>query len=214
MTALVTIFMHIICNPLAACNHNDIALMEVVVGFFGRLEFVTSGEAAFTKTGEFARHARCFMARSLETASQNLSSSDENETLSHLLTPSDDGGASRIQFDPTTIREGSDDFNNLSDIEVGAKGAAGARATVSVQIVNETNLANDVDGAMIRGNGDHGEDDITITHRLVPNEQNNMVMASLEQGLGDPPSDHWLDMLMSPRQTDGMDFGCTFQNWV
>ena len=32
--------------------------MEVVVGFFGRLEFVTSGVAAFTKTGEFVRQAR------------------------------------------------------------------------------------------------------------------------------------------------------------
>lgn len=32
--------------------------MEVVVGFFGRLEYVTSGEAAFTKTAEFVRQAR------------------------------------------------------------------------------------------------------------------------------------------------------------
>lgn len=32
--------------------------METVVGFFGRLEYVTSGEAAFTKTTEFVRQAR------------------------------------------------------------------------------------------------------------------------------------------------------------
>lgn len=32
--------------------------MEVIVGFFGRLEYVTSGEAAFTKTTEFVRQAR------------------------------------------------------------------------------------------------------------------------------------------------------------
>uniref|UniRef100_A0A8H7NBZ8 Uncharacterized protein n=1 Tax=Bionectria ochroleuca TaxID=29856 RepID=A0A8H7NBZ8_BIOOC len=31
--------------------------METVVGFFGRLEYVTSGEAAFTKTTEFVRQA-------------------------------------------------------------------------------------------------------------------------------------------------------------
>ena len=32
--------------------------MEVVVGFFGRLEFLTSGVTAFTKTGEIVRQAR------------------------------------------------------------------------------------------------------------------------------------------------------------
>jgi hypothetical protein len=32
--------------------------MEAVVGFFGRLEYITSGETAFTKTAEFVRQAR------------------------------------------------------------------------------------------------------------------------------------------------------------
>lgn len=32
--------------------------MEVIVGFFGRLEYVTSGEAAFTKMTELVRQAR------------------------------------------------------------------------------------------------------------------------------------------------------------
>lgn len=32
--------------------------MEVIVGFFGRLEYITSGEAAFTKASEFVHQAR------------------------------------------------------------------------------------------------------------------------------------------------------------
>ncbi|KAK1515053.1 uncharacterized protein CCOS01_13246 [Colletotrichum costaricense] len=57
-TALTTIFVHVVSNPYDSRNQSDIALMETVVGFFGRLEYVTSGEAAFTKTTEFARQAR------------------------------------------------------------------------------------------------------------------------------------------------------------
>ncbi|KAH8885888.1 hypothetical protein GQ53DRAFT_659057, partial [Thozetella sp. PMI_491] len=58
MTALTTIFVHVVTNPCDESTQNDIALMEVVVGFFGRVEYVTSGEAAFTKTTEFVRQAR------------------------------------------------------------------------------------------------------------------------------------------------------------
>ncbi|KAI3542220.1 hypothetical protein CSPX01_06975 [Colletotrichum filicis] len=57
-TALTTIFVHVVSNPYDSDNQSDIALMETVVGFFGRLEYVTSGEAAFTKTTEFVRQAR------------------------------------------------------------------------------------------------------------------------------------------------------------
>lgn len=217
MTALITIFMYIICNPSTACNHNDIALLEVVVGFFGRLEFVTSGEAAFTKTGEFVRQARFFVARSLEAASLNQSSSDENETFSHpsLATLSDGGEASSFQFNATTMHEGDDDYNNLPDIDVRAKGADHGDTAMSIQIVGELDLANEVHGAMIRDTVDDGEDDIATTDRLVQNEQNDMAMASLERAFGvDQPSDHWLDMLMSPPQTDGLESGCTFPNWA
>ncbi|CAH0058694.1 unnamed protein product [Clonostachys solani] len=62
-TALTTIFVHIVCNPPDDTTQSDIALMETVVGFFGRLEYVTSGEAAFTKTTEFVRQARNIHSR-------------------------------------------------------------------------------------------------------------------------------------------------------
>lgn len=38
------------------------------MGFFGRVEYITSGEAAFTKTTEFVRQARNVVARASDTA--------------------------------------------------------------------------------------------------------------------------------------------------
>ncbi|KAL1898524.1 hypothetical protein Sste5346_003428 [Sporothrix stenoceras] len=69
MTALTTLFVHVVATSSthtttdASSTRNDMALMEVVVGFFGRLEYVTSGEAAFTKTAEFVRQARIITKR-------------------------------------------------------------------------------------------------------------------------------------------------------
>jgi hypothetical protein len=48
---------------MAESASNDIALMEVVVGLFGRLEFITSGIAAFTKAREFVRLAQTVVAK-------------------------------------------------------------------------------------------------------------------------------------------------------
>ncbi|KAH7134298.1 fungal-specific transcription factor domain-containing protein [Dactylonectria macrodidyma] len=67
-TALTTIFVHVVSNPGDASTLNDIALMEVVIGFFGRLEYITSGETAFTKTSEFVRQARRIANRHTDAA--------------------------------------------------------------------------------------------------------------------------------------------------
>lgn len=69
MTALTTLFVHVVSGSStdAASTRNDMALMEVVVGFFGRLEYVTSGEAAFTKTAEFVRQARIITEKKGQT---------------------------------------------------------------------------------------------------------------------------------------------------
>lgn len=83
MTALVTVFMHVVSNPLEATASNDIALVEVVIGFFGRLEFVTSGVAAFTKTGEFVRQARSVV----EEAKANTSSPLGSRIRINYVTP-------------------------------------------------------------------------------------------------------------------------------
>jgi hypothetical protein len=66
MTALLTVFEHVICDPCNNSAKNDIALMEVVVGFFGRLEYLTSGVAAFTKTAEVVKQARIAMEHAQE----------------------------------------------------------------------------------------------------------------------------------------------------
>ncbi|KAH7159409.1 fungal-specific transcription factor domain-containing protein [Dactylonectria estremocensis] len=67
-TALTTLFAHVVTSPNDTSTRNDIALMEVVVGFFGRLEYITSGEAAFTKTTEFVRLARRIADRYADAA--------------------------------------------------------------------------------------------------------------------------------------------------
>ncbi|KAH6879562.1 fungal-specific transcription factor domain-containing protein [Thelonectria olida] len=67
-TALTTLFAHVVTSPDNASTRNDIALMEVVVGFFGRLEYITSGETAFTKTTEFVRLARRIADRYADAA--------------------------------------------------------------------------------------------------------------------------------------------------
>ncbi|KAH9821431.1 fungal-specific transcription factor domain-containing protein [Teratosphaeria destructans] len=58
MTALLTVFLNLLGNPREPSAPPDIALMEVVVGFFGRLEYMTSGEACFTEVAQFVRQAR------------------------------------------------------------------------------------------------------------------------------------------------------------
>ena len=63
MTAFISLFTYIICRPLAESASNDIALMEVVVGLFGRLEFITSGVVAFTKARGFVRLAQTVVAK-------------------------------------------------------------------------------------------------------------------------------------------------------
>ncbi|KAJ4040755.1 hypothetical protein NW756_011138 [Fusarium oxysporum] len=62
-TALSTIFVNVVLEPSSETVNSDIALMEVVVGFFGRLEYITSGIAAFTKTREFVRQARAIIGQ-------------------------------------------------------------------------------------------------------------------------------------------------------
>lgn len=64
MTALITLFIHIIRNPSDPSANQDLALMEVAVGFFGRTEYVTSGEAGFTTVTEFVRQARLIVDKS------------------------------------------------------------------------------------------------------------------------------------------------------
>lgn len=62
-SALIAIFVQTVSNPPNESTQTDLALMETAVGFFGRIEYMTSGEATFTKTTEFVRHARCIISK-------------------------------------------------------------------------------------------------------------------------------------------------------
>ncbi|KAF9888883.1 hypothetical protein FE257_008253 [Aspergillus nanangensis] len=91
-TALATIFMHTVTTPLSVSANSDIALMEAVAGFFGRLEFMTFGEAAFTKTSEFARQARRIVAKAVEQ-NQNRHHTTDTPNYQHpSMTVHDDDG--------------------------------------------------------------------------------------------------------------------------
>ncbi len=66
MTALLTIFLHIVFHPTEKSAAHDLALMEVAVGFFGRSEYITSGEAGFIQVTEFVRQARAVVSKTTQ----------------------------------------------------------------------------------------------------------------------------------------------------
>ncbi|RFU35945.1 hypothetical protein B7463_g412, partial [Scytalidium lignicola] len=94
-TALTILFSHVIANPLLPTALNDIALMDVVTGVFGRMDFVSSGLMSCNDAGEFARLARATVERAISNhkcQSQNsyhkwnpvdLSSTSHNTSSSH-----------------------------------------------------------------------------------------------------------------------------------
>ncbi|CAG9946960.1 unnamed protein product [Clonostachys rosea f. rosea IK726] len=86
LTALIAIFVNVVSNPCSQSTHNDIALMEVIVGFFGRLEYITSGEAAFTKMTEFVRQAR-IVADNAASAHSNTKSQEPQRNCSPTSAP-------------------------------------------------------------------------------------------------------------------------------
>jgi hypothetical protein len=57
-TALTYLFMHVVGEPLASSARHDIALIDMVIGLFARLEFVSSRMMTVPKVGEFSRIAR------------------------------------------------------------------------------------------------------------------------------------------------------------
>lgn len=71
-TALTIVFSHVIANPLLSTARNDIALMDVVTGFFGRLDFVSSGLMSCNEYGEFTRLARATVERAISNHKGHL----------------------------------------------------------------------------------------------------------------------------------------------
>ena len=59
--AVLVLFINIVTHRVAVVPANDIAVMEIVTGIFGKLQFVSSGTIALSRIGEFARIARDYV---------------------------------------------------------------------------------------------------------------------------------------------------------
>jgi hypothetical protein len=87
-TALTIVFSHVIANPLLSTARNDIALMDVVTGLFGRLDFVSSGLMSCNEYGEFTRLARVTVERAISNHKGHLLDGCHNRNPVDLsLTP-------------------------------------------------------------------------------------------------------------------------------
>ncbi|KAH9220912.1 fungal-specific transcription factor domain-containing protein [Leptodontidium sp. 2 PMI_412] len=84
MTALLSVFTSVVCNPFSGSGNSDIALMEVIVGHLGRLEFMTAGGTAFNKIGGLVRLARLILSRACEESNgitQNKSPTERRDSV-------------------------------------------------------------------------------------------------------------------------------------
>lgn len=66
MIAAINLFVHVLKDPLSATSGHDIALLDVLSGHFGHLEYACSLDASFSAVRELANIAR----RSVKTSRQ------------------------------------------------------------------------------------------------------------------------------------------------
>ncbi|KAL2851931.1 hypothetical protein BJY01DRAFT_244865 [Aspergillus pseudoustus] len=114
-TALTTIFIHVLSSPLEKSTPCDIILMETIVGFLGRLEYVTSGEAAFTNTREFVRQARLFVDRHRNPRYHDTLADSAARGNNDI--PDDLSQQSQTYLDPTFF-DGTGPLSTLSDTHI------------------------------------------------------------------------------------------------
>lgn len=60
---MINLFIHIVKSPALSTAPSDVALLDVVAGHFGHLEFVSSVEASFGFTRELANIARSLVQK-------------------------------------------------------------------------------------------------------------------------------------------------------
>ncbi|OQU99095.1 Fungal specific transcription factor domain-containing protein [Cladophialophora immunda] len=85
LTAIITLFSHVVTNPLSPSATADIALIQCVMGLFGRIEYVSSGTILLTQSGEFAKIASSVVdkAKNHGVVCENPSPSQLTETTTH-----------------------------------------------------------------------------------------------------------------------------------
>ena len=113
LTALITLFTHVLGDPTSPSAPTDIALMEVVTGLFGRLEFYTSGIVSLTGISEFARLARTAVRMAKETTrkSEMVTSSRQPE-----LPPPPALSPQNTDQNPSSTRLTSTEGINIEDV--------------------------------------------------------------------------------------------------
>ncbi|KAH8886612.1 hypothetical protein GQ53DRAFT_875270, partial [Thozetella sp. PMI_491] len=74
LVGLVNLFIYVLKNPLAASAMSDLSLMDIVVGHFGYLEFVSSSELVFSFPREVTSYARGLVQRAKEAPRTSPSS--------------------------------------------------------------------------------------------------------------------------------------------
>jgi hypothetical protein len=214
MTALVTIFMHVIHDPLASSTSHDIALMDAVVGFFGRLEYVTSGEAAFTQMGEFVRQVRHIVATLRDDATRQqtqlpTSSAEQDRRASvtspRLIVTDENIAQSNCHF-PASTDSGSERYSTA----IGGHGTVPqplgrSSAAMFSQVLQDTYHVPAVAESTLVLDEDPSRAGILESAELPDgNFLNNLAMPILGLSPGSVPSSDWLDAWISPRQIEGL----------
>lgn len=82
MFALINLFICVLKFPTAPTSNSDLALLDMVAGHFGHMEFITTSELSFP----FAREAASLARKVVKTAAEPVS---ENLTESSLTTDLD-----------------------------------------------------------------------------------------------------------------------------
>jgi len=206
MTALITIFMHIITYPTESSTQNDIALMEVVVGFFGRLEFVTSGEAAFTKTGEFIRgiitqllkDPRRSQKKTIALPPQiswNATSRSQHQTIGNDETIDSHDSSTR---DRTGASATGYDTNGDSTI-------SSSTAQRQLEVVKNVGAS---------GAAREFQNSFSITRQSALNAGANLLFSDMDLTQQESPNDPWLGVWIPPTVIDEVTIGHMDQNWT
>ena len=76
MFALINLFVFILKNPASPLIHSDLALLDMVAGHFGHMEFLTSSLLSFPFARETASLARSSVLRAARTSSEALVTSN------------------------------------------------------------------------------------------------------------------------------------------
>jgi hypothetical protein len=132
-TALAILFSHVITNPLAPTASNDIALMDVVTGLFGRLDFVSSGMRSLTEVGEFARLARAAVKRArTHLDRRSAQKSSDNEAIASRLNQPSEPSDNCMQLDMGPAITADTTANLDTSSSHGLTSVSGARVSTPI----------------------------------------------------------------------------------